>query len=109
MSSIYIQSPWFKCKPISFPSISRDIAIQIDNEVPAEQVQDVIIKYGGEFLSSVNLFDLYHDEKLGKNKKSLAYSLNFESSKGTLVDDDADKWVRNIIKELKTKFIIIQR
>ena len=96
-------------KPILFPSINRDIAIQIDNEIPSGEVQNFIIKHGGEFLSSVQLFDLYQDQKLGKNKKSLAYSLKFESPERTLVDDEADKWVDNIIKNLKTKFNITQR
>ena len=96
-------------KPILFPSINRDIAIQIDYEVPSGEVQDFIIKHGGEFLSSVQLFDLYQDEKLGTNKKSLAYSLKFESPERTLVDNEADKWVDNIIKNLKIKFNITQR
>ena len=96
-------------KPNPFPAISRDIAIQVKHEISNKNIMDLIHSNGGEFLTSVHLFDFYQDEKLGDDQKSLAYSLVFQSADKTLTDKEADKWVGQVISALKTNFNIIQR
>ena len=68
-----------------------------------------IYKNGGIDLIDVSLFDLYKDENLPKNSISLAYSLTFKSNNKTLTDKEIDKYMDNIIKNLKKKLNIIQR
>ena len=56
-----------------------------------------------------NIFDVYSGKELENNSKSLAISLMFRSDKKTLVDQDVDDRVLNILDKLKEKFNIIQR
>ncbi|WP_326716411.1 phenylalanine--tRNA ligase subunit beta [Vagococcus jeotgali] len=71
-----------------YPSIKRDIALLANKEVTHQQIIDVIESKGGKYLTSIQLFDLYTGEKLGEDKKSLAYSLIFRNDAATLVDED---------------------
>ena len=93
----------------SFPSINRDISILVDNKYSNEMIENVIYKNGGNDLIDISLFDLYKDENLPKNSISLAYSLTFKSNNKTLTDKEIDKYMDNIIKNLKKKLNIIQR
>ena len=93
----------------SFPSINRDISILVDNKYSNELIENLIYKNGGNDLIDISLFDLYKDENLPKNSISLAYSLTFKSNNKTLTDKKIDKYMDNIIKNLKKKLNIIQR
>ena len=60
-------------------------------------------------MENINLFDIYIDEKTKKDKHSLAYSLKFCSKEKTLIDEEIDNIIRNILSALKKKFNISQR
>src|SRR5690606_2329591 len=51
--------------PVSkFPSITRDIALVVDSEKAAGELQAIIQLSGGRLLKNVHLFDLYEGEKM---------------------------------------------
>ena len=83
-----------------FPAVERDIAVIVDEEIEVGQIEKIIIKKGKKLLEQVQLFDIYRDEKLGQNKKSIAYSLIFRDPKKTLSDEEINTTMDNIIKEL---------
>ncbi len=90
-----------------FPPILEDIALVVDEDMPADRVESLIKKSGGEKLVAARLFDVFRSEQLGKGKKSLAYALAYQSPDGTLNDKDAAD-IRNRIvakaeKELGAK------
>jgi len=58
-------------------------------------------KSGGRMLREVELFDLYEDDKLGENKKSLAFSLEFVSDEKTMTDEETKKIMDKIINNLE--------
>ena len=87
--------------PIHFPSMTRDIALQVSCEVPAEDLMHTIRKKGGNTLIDISLFDVYQSEDVGDDNKSLAFSLKFQSEIATLTDIEIDKDVETIIKSLK--------
>ncbi len=97
-----------KLAPISrFPSLSEDLAIVVDEDIPAQRVQEVIHGAGGKFLVGTELFDLYQGPQVPRGKKSLAYSLTYRAPNRTLTPEDVsrvrDRILRALERELKGK------
>ena len=65
------------------------------------QIEKIIIKKSKKWLEEVKLFDIYRDEKLGENKKSVAYSLIFRDKNKTLSDQEINTTMESIITELE--------
>lgn len=84
-----------------FPAVERDIAMVIDEEIPVGEIERAIQKKGKKILEEIQLFDVYRHEKLGENKKSVAYSLMFRSKERTLTDEEIDNTMKEIVKELE--------
>ena len=88
--------------PISkYPSITRDIALLVDNDVTNEMVMDVINKRGGAFLKNVHLFDVYSGMHLPNGKKSLAYTLTYQDDHDTLTEDQVNAAFNKVTKALQ--------
>jgi len=83
-----------------YPAVLQDIAVVVDESLPAAQVQALIEESGGKLLRGVRLFDLYRGEQIGAGKKSLAYSLTFQADDRTLTDKDANKLRDKIVRRL---------
>ena len=84
-----------------FPAVERDIAIVVDEDVEVGQIEKIITKKANKLLEKLELFDVYRDEKLGKNKKSIAYSLTFRVNDRTLTDEEISGIINGIISDLK--------
>lgn len=84
-----------------YPPVLEDIAVIVDEAIPAVQVESVIRKAGGKTLAKVSLFDVYRGAQIGAGKKSLAYNLVFQAPDHTLTDDEAEKVRRKIIRLLE--------
>ena len=84
-----------------FPAVERDIAIIVEEKVEVGQIEKIIIKKSKKWLEEVKLFDIYRDEKLGENKKSVAYSLIFRDKNKTLSDQEINTTMESIITELE--------
>ncbi len=82
------------------PPIYEDIAVIVDASVEAAAVEALIRQTGGKTVTNVRLFDVYVDEKIGVGKKSLAYSLTYQSDK-TMTDADAAAIRNKIVKRLE--------
>ena len=92
-----------------FPIVTRDIAILVKSEIASGKLNSTIKQFGGDILTSVKLFDFYEGKELGNNKKSMGYSLKFQSDKETLNDKIIDKTVQEIIHALENEHGAIQR
>lgn len=75
----------------SFPALHQDIALVVEESVPAEQVRGIVAEGAGELLEAVELFDVYRSGQLGEDKKSLAFSLLFRADDRTLTDEEANE------------------
>lgn len=75
----------------AFPAVHQDIALVVDESVPAEAVRRTVEEAAGELLESVTLFDVYRSEHLGAGKKSLAFGLVFRAGDRTLTEDEASE------------------
>lgn len=87
-----------------YPSITRDIALVVDQELPAGDLFTVIQAAGGELLKEVNLFDLYQGEKMEEGKKSLAFSLKYFDPERTLTDEEVVTAHNRVLKSLEEHF-----
>ena len=95
--------------PPAFPSMSRDIALQVARDLPAEDLLKTIQKEGGDTLKNISLFDVYQADEVGDNNKSLAFSLKFQSETTTLTDTEVDADVEKILNSLKKAHGATQR
>jgi phenylalanyl-tRNA synthetase beta chain len=86
-----------------YPPVLEDLAIVVDESLPAEQVEAVIRKAGGEMVSNLRLFDVYRGEQAGSGKKSLAYSLTYQAADRTLTDKEVAKVRQQIVSQLDQK------
>jgi phenylalanyl-tRNA synthetase beta chain len=101
LDSLRAVAPTYEVKPVAdVPPVLEDIAVILDEAVPASQVEALIRQTGGRVLTNVKLFDVYRDEKIGAGKKSLAYSLTYQSDK-TMTDAEAAAIRRKIVKRLE--------
>ena len=95
--------------PSQYPSINRDIALQVKKNISAENLFDVIKKEGGDLLKEISLFDIYESKDVGDNNRSLAFSLQFQSNNSTLTDIEIDPIISKILKSLSDCYGAIQR
>jgi phenylalanyl-tRNA synthetase beta chain len=72
----------------SFPAVIQDIAVVVDDELPAAEVERAVRAAGGDLLDAVELFDVYSGDQVGEGRKSLAMRLQFRSPERTLTDED---------------------
>ncbi|MFC3883178.1 phenylalanine--tRNA ligase subunit beta [Bacillus songklensis] len=87
-----------------FPSISRDIALVVEKEIPAGEIQRVVQEAGGKLLKEVMVFDLYEGEKMEPGKKSVAFSLRYFDPERTLTDEEVTKAHNNVLKAVEEAF-----
>ncbi|MDR7073723.1 phenylalanine--tRNA ligase subunit beta [Fictibacillus barbaricus] len=87
-----------------YPSITRDIALVVDKELPSGDLFTVIQAAGGELLKEVNLFDLYEGERMEEGKKSLAFSLKYFDPERTLTDEEVVAAHDRVLKSLEERF-----
>ena len=73
---------------ISYPAVHQDVAVVVDDSVPAAEVRSAVLEGGGELLRSAEVFDLYRGEQLGERRKSLALRLTFRAADRTLTDEE---------------------
>lgn len=91
-----------KYEPIpKYPAVERDIAIVVDEETEVGKIENIISKKAKNILENAKLFDVYRSEKLGANKKSVAYGLTFRAKDRTLTDDEISNTMEAIIRELQ--------
>lgn len=97
-----------RVKPIKYktaskyPSIEKDFAFIVNNDVTNAEMKEAIKKSAGRILDSVNIFDIY--ENIEEGKKSMAYKLVFKDETRTLSDEEVMVVFNKVIKDIETKF-----
>ena len=90
--------------PISkYPSITRDIALLVDDDVENATIVEAIRQKGGAYLKDIHLFDVYAGSHLPAGKKSLAYTLTYQDDKGTLTEDQVNTAFDKVTAYLQDK------
>ena len=92
-----------------FPAVTRDISLVMKKTVLAGQIEEVIRKSGGKLLEDYHLFDIYEGENVGKDEKSLAYSIRFRAKDSTLEDKDVSAVMDKILKKLENLGVTLRQ
>ena len=82
-----------------FPGVSQDIALVLDQDVPAARVERIIA--GARLVRQVTLFDVYTGPQVPPGKKSLAFSVLYQSDERTLTDEEVGRAQRAIVARLE--------
>ena len=84
-----------------FPPLKRDISIIIEKNAPFEEIQ-TLLDHSTKQKARIKLIDVYHANKIGKNKKSMTIRLEFYNPKKTLTDDEIEGDIKLITKKLES-------
>lgn len=100
---------WFLDAIVPYPAVLQDLAVVVDEGIPAATVETLVSQTGGFLLKDVQLFDVYRGEPIPAGKKSLAYALTFQAPDKTLRDAIVAKQVKRIVKRLQQELGAEQR
>ncbi len=84
-----------------FPSIRRDIALSVDENVSVQALIDSVYGLKNDILQEVFVFDVYTGKEVRNNRKSVALGLILQDFSRTLVDEDVENLVQKVLVELK--------
>jgi phenylalanyl-tRNA synthetase beta chain len=97
-------------KPIPrFPAMERDLAVTVDDRVPAGDVHRIIIEKGKPLIENAYCFDTYKGKQIPEGKKSLAFTMSFVDPERTLTDDEVQERINTILGELKKELNAVLR
>ncbi len=87
-----------------FPAVMRDISVVCDDALTAGELAKCIRKAGGDYLESVEVFDVYKGANIPEGKKSISFSLALRAEDQTLTDNHADEAVADILHALEAEY-----
>jgi phenylalanyl-tRNA synthetase beta chain len=94
-----VEVPTFK--PLSkFPGMSRDLALVVTDNTPVADVMSLIREKAGDYLTKLNLFDIYQGKGIDPDRKSLALGLTWQHPSRTLNEEEVNEAVDNILAHL---------
>jgi len=86
-----------------YPYMERDIAIIVDDSIPASEVIRDLKGFPSELIEDVSIFDLYKGPNIPEDKKSLAFSIRYRAKDRTLTDAEVDSLHKEIISYICNK------
>lgn len=86
-----------------FPGVTRDIALEVNHDVPSSELKQIIHNNDEDILQSTLVFDVYEGEHLEKGKKSVAIRLNYLDTEDTLTDERVSKIHDKILEALQAQ------
>lgn len=92
-----------------YPSVSRDIALVMDEDVPTFDVCQRIIKSSNKLVKATKIFDVYVGEHVEAGKKSVAINLTFQDDKKTLQEKDINDAMDKILAAVEKDFGAVLR
>ncbi len=84
-----------------YPSVIRDIAIIVNEDIPVERIADEIRTVCKNLLNKLLLFDIYKGDQIGARKKSCAYALEFMAEDHTMTQDEIDQIMLSIVQRVE--------
>ena len=84
-----------------FPSSSRDLSFIVNKSIASSSIENVIQSSAGKFFKDIEIFDVYEGKGIEEEKKSIAISVSWQSTKQTLKDYDIDSAVERIVNSMK--------
>ncbi|MFV1996811.1 MAG: phenylalanine--tRNA ligase subunit beta [Acidiferrobacterales bacterium] len=86
-----------------YPTIRRDIAVVVAEDITSQKVLDCVTNEVGELLANLELFDEYRGEGIDSGRKSLALGLTLQDSSRTLNDEAVDALMKRVVGVLSSE------
>ena len=87
-----------------FTAVERDIAVVVDESITNLELTSAIKSACGKLFNDVQLFDVYRNEQLGENKKSLAYKISLLSEEKTLTAEEINAVMNKVLRSLEYRY-----
>lgn len=95
----------FKYKSLpKYPAMTRDLAMLVATDINSADIEKAMTKAAGQNLVQITLFDVYTGKQVEAGKKSLAFSLTFQSNDKTLTDAEVNTAIEKIVAKLQKDF-----
>ena len=92
-------------RPVSrLPVVRRDLAVLVDEALPAQTIQDALIGAGVPYVDTIQPFDVYRGKGLPPGKKSLAILVLIRDTERTLTDAEIEGAVGALRRVLEDRF-----
>ena len=98
----HVPARYLATAPSRFPAVEQDIALVVDDAVPAGALQAAI--ESSRLVASARVFDVYRGEQLGEGKKSVALSVRYQAPDRTLTTEDANREQARLLARLAREF-----
>ncbi len=98
----------YKALP-KYPAMVRDISMLVKDEIYVRDIEKEIEAAGGELLESIELFDVYKGGQISAGFKSVSFSITFRAEDRTLVDDEVNAAMTDVLSVLEQKFGAVLR
>jgi phenylalanyl-tRNA synthetase beta chain len=89
---------------VSFPAVRQDLAFSVPDELSAAELVAAAREAAGPELREMRPFDVYRGEQVGEGRKSIAFTVSFQSSERTLTDEEAASLRGRIVEALRERF-----
>jgi len=89
---------------ITYPPVRQDLAFTVPEDVSAGDLVDAAKDAAGDELREMRAFDVYRGDQVGPGRKSIAFSVAFQSPERTLTDEDAAELRNRIVERLRDAF-----
>lgn len=86
-----------------YPEVRRDLALLVDETVAFDAIYNIARQTEKSLLKDVNLFDVYQGKNLPEGKKSYAVSFTLQDSTKTLTDEQIDKIMSKLLKNMENE------
>jgi phenylalanyl-tRNA synthetase beta chain len=86
-----------------YPSVDRDIALVVDKDVPASEIERTIFR-ASKILKSTTIFDVYEGEHVEEGKKSVAISMMFQDEERTLDEKTINEAMDKVLSAVEKAF-----
>jgi phenylalanyl-tRNA synthetase beta chain len=92
---------WSFADPSRQPAAIRDLAIIADKTMPYSKLEEITKNAAGDFLESVQPFDVFESERIGQGKRSTAITMTWRAQNRTLTDEEVGAAFQNVITAMR--------
>lgn len=96
-------------KIIKYPVVELDLAVVAPKKALWKDIKEIVFSVGGDLVKKVSLFDFYEGEKIGEDKKSLAFRITYQAEDRTLTSEEVKEMQDKIISVLEKKEMDIRK
>lgn len=91
-----------------YPSVQLDVSILIPKKNLAEDFTNAIKKTDQTLVKKIELVDEYEGENIGKDKRSLTYSITYRADDRTLKEEEVSQIHHSVLKNLKSEGAMVR-